>query len=53
MRPISGLKTTLVFIYDPYSNLPIPGVIVKLNEESTKKTTTYTTDEDGTCKLVL
>lgn len=25
----------------------------QLNEESTKKTTTYTTDEDGTCKLIL
>lgn len=53
MRPISGLKTTLVFIYDPYTNLPIDGVTVKLNEDSTKKTTTYTTDEEGVCKLVL
>lgn len=53
MRPISGLKITLIFVYDPYTNTPIPGVTVKLNEDSTKKTTSYMTEEDGTCKLIL
>lgn len=53
MRPISGQKTTLVFIYDPYTNMPIEDVSVKLNEDSTKKTATYATDEEGTCKLIL
>jgi len=33
--------------------MPIPGVSVKLNEDSTKKTTLYTTEEEGTCKLIL
>ena len=33
--------------------MPIEGVAVKLNEESTKKSTTYITDKEGTCKLIL
>lgn len=26
---------------------------IQMNEDSTKKTTTYTTDEEGTCKIIL
>ncbi|KAM3139739.1 hypothetical protein pb186bvf_008197 [Paramecium bursaria] len=53
VRPISGYKSTIVFIYDPYTNQPVSGVTIQMNEDSTKKTTTYTTDEEGTCKIIL
>lgn len=52
-RPISGFRSTIVFVYDPYTNRPIPDVKVTLNEESTKKVTTYVTDEEGYCKIIL
>ncbi|CAK66291.1 unnamed protein product (macronuclear) [Paramecium tetraurelia] len=52
-RPISGYKSTQVFIYDPYTNLPIEGVQVILNEESTKQSQTYVTDQEGTCRIIL